>query len=168
MLEIHTLGANDAQIYRQIRLRSLRDHPEAFGSSEDDEKARPIEETAKRLGDSLPDNPTFGAFMDGELVGIAGLFRYNGSKTRHRAMLWGMYAAPESRGAGVGKALLQHCITYARAMPDLEEMVLAVTVGNEHARALYVNAGFEVYSREPRYIKHDGRYYDLEWMSLRF
>ncbi len=50
--------------------------------------------------------------------------------------------------------------------PGVEEVVLAVTVGNELAHRLYVAAGFKPYCIEPRYIKLDDQYFDIEWMVL--
>jgi RimJ/RimL family protein N-acetyltransferase len=44
---------------------------------------------------------------------------------------------------------------------------LAVTVGNEQARALYLKVGFTPVAIDPRYIKVGERYFDIEWMQLR-
>jgi RimJ/RimL family protein N-acetyltransferase len=42
-----------------------------------------------------------------------------------------------------------------------------VTAGNDAARALYVAAGFVPFGVEPRFIRVDDRYYDIEWMIKR-
>jgi RimJ/RimL family protein N-acetyltransferase len=52
-------------------------------------------------------------------------------------------------------------------LPDLEELILAVTVGNVPARRLYLAAGFELSHVERRYIKVGDQYYDIEWLTLR-
>jgi len=48
----------------------------------------------------------------------------------------------------------------------VEDVILAVTVGNDRARTLYASLGFVSYSIDPRYIKWDGQYFDIEWMIL--
>ena len=77
-----------------------------------------------------------------------------------------MYVAPEMRGRGIGRALLTTAIDYARTLPDLEQVILAVTLSNQAARALYLAAGFTPTFVEKRYIKVDSVYYDIEWMTL--
>ena len=59
------------------------------------------------------------------------------------------------------------CIRRARSLPGVEEVCLGVTVGNEAARRCYVTCGFVPDYVEPRYFKYEGRYYDIEWMTLR-
>ncbi len=51
-------------------------------------------------------------------------------------------------------------------MVGLEELVLAVTVGNRAAKQLCINAGFEVYCRDERFIRVDGHDFDIEWLRL--
>ncbi len=162
---IRQLDEDDAAIFQPLRLRSLREHPEAFGASFEEESTMSLEQVAQQLrGPSS--SFTFGAFLDGELVGIVNLFRHTRSKTRHKAILGGMYVAPEARGHGVGKVLLTTVIDQARSLAGLEDLTLAVTVGNPAARALYIGAGFVPYGVEPRYIRVDQHYYDIEWMIL--
>ena len=78
-----------------------------------------------------------------------------------------MYVAPEARGNRIGTALLEHTLSHARTMDGLEDVTLAVTVGNDSARRLYLGAGFVPYGVEPRYIKLGDQYFDVEWMILR-
>lgn len=163
---IRMLTAADAAGYHQLRIRSLREHPEAFGMAAEEEEATSLEEAAAKYL-QVPESPTFGAFRDGRLVGIANLWRNPRIKSRHRAMLTGMYVAPEVRGSGLGQALVDAVLKFARSSDGLEDVVLAVTVGNEAARHLYLKAGFTSHSIEPRYIKVDNRYFDVEWMILR-
>jgi ribosomal protein S18 acetylase RimI-like enzyme len=77
-----------------------------------------------------------------------------------------MYVPPEYRDQGVGKALLLDAITRAHTLSGLEDLILAVTVGNERARALYVVVGFTSVAIEPRYLKIGVQYFDIEWMHL--
>lgn len=160
---IRVLTAADVVSWQGLRLRSLLENPEAFGASFEEEKDTPIERLAERLRQSMPDTPNFGAFLGDTLVGICGLIRHARRKQHHRALIWGMYVTPPTRGQGLGKALLNHTLEYARQQ-GVEIVTLAVTVGNTAARRLYVSVGFQPYGVEPRYFKINGQYYDLEWM----
>jgi GNAT superfamily N-acetyltransferase len=164
--QITLLTADDAASYQPLRLRALQEHPEAFGASYEDERQRSLVIVAERLA-ATPDSFMLGAWAQDALVGIVGLYRSPGIKVRHRAGVGGMYVAAEARGQGIGRALIQQLIEHAPTMTDLEEIILAVTVGNVTARALYLAAGFTPTYIEQRYIKVGESYYDLEWMSLR-
>ncbi len=76
-----------------------------------------------------------------------------------------MYVAPTHRGSGLGRRLLDAALTTASNWPDLEQITLTVTAGNEPALALYLSAGFTKYGREPRSLCIAGRYYDDILMS---
>lgn len=166
-MELHILGAHHAERFQTLRLKALQDHPEAFGAAFEEEQTVPISVTAVRLAKATEDNFTLGAFEDDDLVGMVGFFRQGRIKTHHKGMVWGMYVAPEARGQGIGRALLDEAVLRARLLGGVEEVVLAVTVGNEYARLIYTGAGFDSAWVEPRALKVEDRYYDLEWMILR-
>ena len=92
-MDIRRLGAQDAAEYRALRLRSFREHPEAFTTSFEELLAQPLADTEKRLRD--PNAMFWGAFDRGELCGYVGLEREARAKARHKATLVGMYVMPE-------------------------------------------------------------------------
>ncbi len=163
---VRLLSAEDAAAYRRVRLQALREHPEAFGSSAEDFAVQPLGDVADRLGSQSERFSIFGAFVGGELVGLVGFGRDGGLKVRHRGGIYQMYVTPEQRGKGLGWLLLEYAVSHARQLSGLEEINLAVTVGNDSARRLYERFGFLFSHREPRYIKIDDRYYDIDWMVL--
>lgn len=163
---IRPLTATDAVRFQPLRLRALREHPEAFASSFEDEQSLSLETIATRLQQSSPERYSLGAFDEEELSGLLYFRRWEGQKLRHRASIGGMYVPPEYRGRRIGKALLLDAIARARALSGVEDLVLAVTVGNTQARALYVVVGFMSVAIEPRYLKIDGQYFAIEWMQL--
>jgi ribosomal protein S18 acetylase RimI-like enzyme len=81
-------------------------------------------------------------------------------------MLGGMYVVPEYQRRGVGRALLEDTISFAKTLEGVATITLAVTVGNEAARKLYRSAGFMPFGIEPGYICVEKTYYDIEWMIL--
>jgi len=165
-MNIRLLNETDAAAFQAVRLRSLCEHPEAFGASWEDEQSRSMEEVAAQLCDNPPNTYTFGAFVADTLLGIVSLQRFVRPKVRHKAMLGGMYVVPEARGQGVGVALLDAVIKQARSLDGVQDVSLAVTVGNKTARNLYIRAGFVPWGVEPRYINVDGQRFDIEWMKL--
>lgn len=161
---IRPLTAADASAFHALRLRALREAPQAFGSAYEDELTRTPEQTVARLQAGNPDSHVFGAFEGEELVGLAALWREAGQKVRHRASIHAVYVVPEARGRGIARQLIQHIIVHARGLEGLRDVALAVTVGNAAARQVYVAAGFVPYAIEPRHLFIDGVYYDFEHM----
>jgi len=156
-MEIRRLGAQDAEIYLTIRLKALRNNPEAFGSSFEEEKDRPVEMYGQRL--ESDDSYTYGAFQNNQLVGTVTLIKEKYVKFRHRANIVGMYVAPESRGAGIGRLLLVEAINQAKTIGEIEQLILSVVTTNEPAKKLYTSLGFEVFGTEKRALKLDERSY---------
>lgn len=161
-MEIRRLGAKDAEIYRVIRLESLRLHPEAFGSSYEEEKEAPVE----KYRDSLPTVYTFGAFENGSLIGVVTLFPEGKRKMKHRASIFAMYVTESVRGQGVGKRLVEAAIAQARELGGIEQIHLQVVTSNESAIRLYSSLGFEVYGLEKRALRIGDTYYDEELRVL--
>ena len=168
VLGIRELTGDGADDFRNLRLRALKEHPEAFGSSYEVESGVPLEAVAERLrrnaesGDSF----TLGAYRGSTLVGMVGFFQETREKTRHRGNIWGMYVPSEEQGKGIGRALLTRVIELARLLPGLEQIELAVVSRNRRARGLYASLAFETYGVEPRAILVDGEYLDEEDMVL--
>ena len=163
-ISIRTLKPDDAHPYRALRIRALRDHPEAFGRAAGEVDS--VETWTQRLaadeGSDL--DVIIGAFLDGGLVGVAGCHRERWRKLRHITHIWGVYVAPEHRRGGIARRLMLAAIDHVRGWADVESLTLDVTTVNTNARALYRALGFRTVGIKPRILKHEGRYYDEEQM----
>ena len=165
-MKIRILTEEDASIYQACRLHALKTNPEAFSSTYDREVAFSIETVKERISPTS-DKFVLGAFDEKEtLLGLVTFFRETGLKTKHKANVYGMYVAPEARGKGVAKYLMQELIKQAKECDGVEQLLLTVVQGNVLAKKLYVSLGFEVYGVEPNALKVDGEYLDEDWMVL--
>ena len=152
--EIRLLTCADALAYRDIRLEGLRRHPEAFASTFEDERDKPLD----WFDELITQSRIFGAVLAHALVGVVGLRSNPGSKLRHKATIWGMYVRHEARQYGIGVRLINAAVAHASG--NVEQLQLAVVTENEAARRLYAKAGFIEYGHQINALKHGGRYYD--------
>jgi putative hydrolases of HD superfamily len=134
-MEIRWLGAGDEDLYREMRLRALADAPQAFASTLEREQAFTPDVWTSRLTNDQSGNLL--AVVDGTPLGMAtGLLE--DPATVH---VLGMWVAPEGRGRGVGRRLIETIADWAREH-QARHIVLWVTETNEPARALYAKTGF--------------------------
>lgn len=164
-LQVRRLTGADASRYFELRLRALREHPEAFATSYEEARERSLDEVAERLAPSSA-HVTLGMFRRDDLVGIVTARRFTGAKTRHRATITAMYVTPAARGTGTGRSLLRSVLDACREWDGVQEVSLFVTVGNLAARALYVGEGFEPCGIEPRSLRVGDQFYDVELLNL--
>jgi ribosomal protein S18 acetylase RimI-like enzyme len=158
---LRRLSASDAEAFRELRLEGLRNHPEAFGSSWEEESESPLDWFKERLERNI----VLAGFVDNlSLVGVAALGIQQALKLRHKGVLWAMYVRPEARGSGLAAALVERLLTEARGV--VEEVHLKVVTGNDAAVRLYTRLGFKQYGLEQRALKVGGRYYDEVLMAF--
>jgi RimJ/RimL family protein N-acetyltransferase len=163
-VRIRVLTPDDAQAFQDLRLQGLQTSPTAFSSSYAEEVDRPIQAVAQRLGAEA--STVFGAFTEaGQLVGVTVLYREPRMKSHHKAFIFGMYVAPEYRGQGIGRALLEAAVSRARQLPDLRQLTLTVVASNQAAYSLYKSCGFETFGLERGAVEIDGNTYDVAYMT---
>ncbi|MFC6591852.1 GNAT family N-acetyltransferase [Deinococcus lacus] len=154
---IRPLGPADAPAYRELRLAALQETPGAFVTTAEDFATRPLEVLAQRLQPS-PENVTFGAFIgSAELVGMVILARESGERSRHRAYIFGVAVLQKAQGQGIGRALMETAIAYARELKGLSSLHLDVMEGQIAALELYRSLGFEVWGTDPAAMQVGGR-----------
>ena len=152
MPAIRTLHPADWTVYRDLRLAALGEAPHAFGSTLAEEAARPDDAWAARLaapalGDYRHAWP-YVAEIDGTPVGLAWVKL--DAPDAATASLYQVWVAPQARGQGIGAALLDAAIAWARAR-RASALHLGVTAGDGAAARLYRRAGFvDVGAPEPR------------------
>jgi ribosomal protein S18 acetylase RimI-like enzyme len=161
-MEIRLLTESDVDAFWAVRLRGLKEDPEAFGSSYEESVVTPIADVVKRLRTEAGVF-VLGAF-DPALIGVVGFFQEQGDKRKHIGFIWGLYVIPEARGAKLGKILMQEAISRAAQNPAIEQINL--TVSNKAAQKMYESLGFIAYGTEPRALKVGDQYLDEDKMQL--
>ena len=137
MVVVRTATIEEWQVLRDIRLAALRDAPHAFGSTYAEQAASAEADWRRRIRRGR----TFFAYVpevDGnEPAGLVGGFQENPG-TVELVSLW---VRPQARGLGVGEALVDAVIKWARAR-NATSVHLWFTEMNFHARMLYERCGF--------------------------
>lgn len=151
----------DAALLRELRIEALADRPEAFAADHAAAVAENVEGWVERIEvNAAQEQGIICIASTGErLVGMTGLGRGHWPKTQHSGIIWGVYVNPEWRSMGVAEALLNECITWAKAQ-GLTIVKLGVVTTNTPAIRCYARCGFSVYGIEPRVIYYNGVYYD--------
>ncbi len=149
------LTVADVELFREIRLRGLKEHPDAFLDSYEESVDWPLERFKKWFGNGW----IAGGFVDQKLLGITGLYRQDRIKIRHKGMVWGVYVAPEARGFGIARRLIEILLAEAKKA-GLELVQLSTDVTNPITVALYQSFGFEPYGVEKHILKLQDRYVD--------
>ena len=155
---IRRLLPADAEVFRRLRLRGLRESPASFGSSYREETKRPASAFVTRLELSMA-NWVFGAFEQDRLVGVVALVREEQTKEHHKASVFGMYVDARMRRKGIGRALMTIVLQVARELRGLRQVRLSVVESNRAALRLYESLGFKVYGREEAALLVSGRFF---------
>ncbi|HXJ42326.1 MAG TPA: GNAT family N-acetyltransferase [Bryobacteraceae bacterium] len=164
-MEIRFLNTDDAGEWLRLRLEALKHDPEAFSASLEEYESLSVEEVKRRLWSSA-DAFVVGATEDGRLIGMAGFYREQGLKTRHKGRVWGVYVSPAMRGKGIGRGMMQKLLERGKKVIGVEQILISVTSTQAAAVSLYRSLGFELFGREPHALKVGGRFIDEEYMAM--
>lgn len=165
-MEVRVLKGEDAKAYWGLRLEALQQNPEAFSTSYEEaiKRQSPIEQVANNF--AAAGNFTFGAFEEGELIGMVTLLQEQQIKLRHIANIYAMYVSPRKQRLGAGRMLLTEAINKAKSIEEIEKIKLSVVSSNEKAKNLYSSLGFKTFGYEEKALKVNGTYFAEDHMSL--
>ena len=140
-MRVRHVLAHEAERLREIRLRSLATDPEAFGATFEGDASRPADWWERGARRSEHGGQRTFVVVDDEdrWLGMA-LVRPD-DESPGDAVVNAMWIAPEARRQGMGGALLEACVEWARAH-RFRAVNLAVRTVNAPARAAYAAAGF--------------------------
>lgn len=142
------LVAADSKLYREIRLESLKLHPESFGVSFEEQSKLPKLTFEKALEQPVDDRFVMGAFDRHVLIGICGFLPFvpeNTQQVKNTGTIIQVYVKLECRGRKIGLGLIKAVLHEAFKLPNMEQVVLGVHKGNMSAIRIYEQAGFQIY-----------------------
>lgn len=166
-MHVTALSAADAAPYRALMLEAYVQAADAFTSTAGERESAPLSWWIDRIAAPTGLGQSFGAFEDQELVGTVALEYSAKPKTRHSALVLGMYVRPGSRRGGAGALLMRAAIAAARARSHVLMLRLTVTEGNQPAIRLYESVGFVAWGVEPMAILTPSGYKSKVHMGLR-
>ena len=137
---IRRLNQGEGQFYKETRLASLKDSPEAFASSYADALSRSVESWSEQADSSAVggDRATFIA-IDDSPVGLAAIYRdENDPNVGELIQMW---IAPEKRGGSTARDLLNALLSWA-ASSGFSRVKAEVVTTNLRALQFYEKCGF--------------------------
>ena len=156
-LRVERVSVANAMVFKLVRLRALHEDPTAFGSTYAEESrltdAEWIDLAARRTAKG---SMVWLAFADDVPCGIVGVFLESATHAR----LVSMWVAKVARAQGIGKALVEAAIAWARES-RAQTVVLTVTSNNDTATRFYEGLGFartgrtEPYPNDPALVERE-------------
>lgn len=134
---IRSVLPEDWRLFRELRLAALGESPHAFGTTLADWQG--AGDTEQRWRKRLTDVPlNLVAYLDGVVAGIVSATNPDSNAGTELISMW---VSPLARGKGVGTALVEAIVSWARTH-ELAMVSLDVRETNDSARALYERCGF--------------------------
>jgi putative acetyltransferase len=128
-------------------------------------EALPLEKIEGFVRESVANDSVQFVALDGaRVIGWADIFPHWATAISHCGSL-GMGVLPDYRGQGIGRRLLEACISKAW-LKGMTRIELEARADNSAAIALYRKVGFEHEARKRRAMRFDGVYFEAEQMAL--
>ncbi len=147
-MEIVQLSPDDWQEYRDLRLRALKEDPEAFSSTYAEAALLPEGRWKSRLLDAQKGERSWLCFARerGKLVGMIGAFIDDGAPGT--ATIVSVYVPIEERGKGISGRLMEWVLKELSRNASLKRANLAVNKAQLPAIGLYERFGFQCVGTE--------------------
>ena len=139
---IRRIQKEEWELFRETRLRALKDSPRAFASTYAKTSLRSDKSWIKQVFDSSlgPKRCTILAMDQDQVLGLAALYEMPG-KSDNSGELLQVWVPPESRGRGVGRALIYHLHEWGFANGYVH-IFATVHRENPEAIAFYMRIGY--------------------------
>lgn len=148
--------------FKELRLSALKELPEAFGVSVDEEINKSKDEWQDFLQSACMQQTCWliCAKVDNQFVGMIYAEREAGEYFKHLIWIKKVYVKPSWRNRSVGKQMLDAITELLLHDPWAEQLVLWVTCDMISAIKLYKKAGFTIVGTLEKAININGTFYD--------
>ncbi|QKK99765.1 GNAT family N-acetyltransferase [Pseudomonas sp. 13159349] len=141
MVFVRPIAANEWRLYRNLRLRALRESPDTFASTYEREATRSDDDWEARVS-AVATFTSAQAFLAFQHAEPCGLVRCKASEAEPAVVeVFQMWVDPVSRGTGAGRALLARAVAWAEGR-GAQRIRLGVTIADTPAMRLYRSNGF--------------------------
>jgi ribosomal protein S18 acetylase RimI-like enzyme len=143
MRSIRRINKGESALYKQLRLASLKDAPEAFSTTYESAAQRSPESWAAQADASAEGSNrfTFFALIAEEATGLAALYRdADGSAQGEIFQVW---VSPVFRGTGLAGELVDFILRYAKNH-GFNKIRAEVMASNGRALRFYEKHGFKI------------------------
>lgn len=135
---------NEWENIKELRLESLKEFPNAFASTYEEELEKPDDYWKQLILDSINESECIMlyAFDGNKLIGSIGAKWNNKSKTAHIVNLASMYVKPNFQKQGVAENLFNELLKYLEKNIIFRKIKLEVVADNIPAHSFYKKMGF--------------------------
>lgn len=148
----------DWRSIKELRLESLKNEPQAFWISYQEEAMQTDEAWQEKINLTLGEGPKEILVLakDGEnLIGMAGA----SADDENNWKIKNVYIKPEYRGKGISTKILQETIEKINSRRDVKLIQLKVNTKQEPAIRLYQKCGFQIIETLQNQASGDGKEY---------
>lgn len=138
---IRALRVDDWQIFRDVRLKALKETPSVFGSSW--EKENTYDDSWWQNVLKNEQHKIFGLFNNETLVGLNAVFTSHKDPSGKTASLAMWYLDKDYRGKGLFHNLVMAGIDWAKQQERFDRIIVSHREGNEASRKANERAGFK-------------------------
>lgn len=141
-MEIIKLPVSEWKSYKEIRLRALKEDPQAFGAAYEDAVKFDESEWRRRLENAENSDRSWLWFAqeNQKIVGLIGA--YMEKDATNEATIVSVFVPKEERGKGISSLLMDKIISELSAKPYLKKINLTVNKDQVAAVNLYTKFGF--------------------------
>jgi ribosomal protein S18 acetylase RimI-like enzyme len=149
------------EAYRALRLEALREEPQAFGSSYEENLQLPDTFWQGRLAQAVEGRTSWMLFarQHDHLVGMVGAYQTEAMMSQNIAFVVAVYVTAAARGQGISRHLMLELLDLLKQTTSIRRVRLTVNVAQTEAVRLYERLGFATLCSENGRLG-DGKYYD--------
>ena len=163
-IEIVVLQPSQWQEYRDLRLKALKEEPQAYVAKYEENVILPDDFWIKRLEEASAEQTQWLLFakQGNNLVGIVGGFI---KEEKNTVLIISLYVTKEMRGQGVAKKLMSQLITKIKLNKLINKLEVGVNPEQTGALHLYRSLGFKIV-KQGKEILGDGKEHESYDMEL--
>lgn len=160
-ITVRLAETKDAVLLRELRLEALSSDPRSFAADYEISAKETSVKWVERINENAAEEKgtICIAETDKGLIGMCGIQRGHWPKTRHSAVIWGVYVNQTWRGLHVAEAMIDSCCEWGKSH-GVVTVKLGVNTHNEAAIRCYTRCGFGYYGNEPKAIFYENAFID--------